>query len=266
MQWGAFMQTVILCGGMGARLKEETEYRPKPMVHLGSRPVLWHIMKTYAHYGHTEFVLPLGYKGEVIKEYFYHYEMMNSDVTVELGNRSGIQFHQQHDETGWKVTMADTGENTLKGGRIKRVERYIGNEPFMLTYGDGVADIDISALLRFHRAHGRIATVTGINPTARFGELKTDGDVVNVFAEKPQVAEGDGLVSGGFFVFEPQIFNYLSDKRECDLEYGALEKLAREGELMVYRHSGFWACMDTLRDVEALNLMWTQGKAPWKIW
>ncbi len=260
------MKTIILCGGMGARLKEETEYRPKPMVHIGSRPVLWHIMKIYAHYGYTEFVLPLGYKGEVIKEYFYHYELMNADITVELGNRSGLCVHQAHDETGWTVTMVDTGENTLKGGRIKRVERYIGNETFMLTYGDGVANIDISAVLGFHRSHGRIATVTGVNPAARFGELKTEGDSVKIFSEKPQAAEGSALVSGGFFVFEPQIFDYLSGEKECDLEYGALEKLAGMGELMVYRHSGFWACMDTLRDVEGLNKMWVQGNAPWKIW
>jgi len=250
------MKVVILCGGMGARLKEETEYRPKPMVHIGSRPVLWHIMKIYAQHGHAEFVLPLGYKGEVIKEYFYHYELMNSDITVELGNRAGLCFHQQHDEAGWKI----------KGGRIKRVQQYVGDETFMLTYGDGVANIDISALLDYHRAHGKVATLTGVNPAARFGELKTEGNLVKVFSEKPQAAGDEGLISGGYFVFEPKIFDYLSDTKECDLEYGALERLAHENELMVYRHSGFWACMDTLRDVEALNKMWAEENAPWKIW
>lgn len=260
------MKTVILCGGMGARLKEETEYRPKPMVQIGNRPILWHIMKVYAQYGHYEFILPLGYKGEMIKDYFYNYELMNSDVTVELGQQGGMTVHQPHDEAGWKVTMSDTGEDTLKGGRVKRVQRYIDDETFMLTYGDGVADVDIDALLAFHKSHGKAATVTGINPAARFGELKTEGDKVKVFSEKPQVADDDGLISGGFFVFEPRIFDYLSDAKECDLEYGALEKLAAEGELMLYRHSGFWACMDTLRDVEALNQMWQNSAAPWKIW
>jgi len=260
------MKVIILCGGIGARLREETEYRPKPMVHIGNRPILWHIMKLYAHCGHNDFVLPLGYKGEMIKEYFYHYELMNADVTVELGRDKQIELHQQHDESGWKVTMADTGEDTLKGGRIKRVQKYIGDETFMLTYGDGVADVDLTALVAFHKAHGKVATVTGVNPAARFGELRTEGNRVLVFKEKPRTASEDGLISGGFFVFEPRIFEYLSDAKECDLEYGALEKLADEGELMVYRHSGFWACMDTLRDVEALNKMWTTGKAAWKVW
>ncbi len=260
------MKVVILCGGIGARLKEETEYRPKPMVNIGNRPILWHIMKVYARYGHTEFVLPLGYKGETIKEYFCNYEMMNSDITVELGKSKERKVHQHHDEAGWRITMADTGEDTLKGGRIKRVQQYVGNETFMLTYGDGVARIDIDSLLAFHRAHGKSATVTGINPLARFGELKIEGDRVSRFSEKPAVEDTDGLVSGGFFVFEPKIFDYLSDAKECDLEYGALERLAAEGELMVYRHSGFWACMDTLRDVEALNAMWATGKAAWKVW
>ncbi len=260
------MKVIILCGGIGARLREETEYRPKPMVNIGNRPVLWHIMKIYAHFGHHEFILPLGYKGEMIKEYFYHYELMNSDITVELGNDKRVAVHQQHDETGWKITMSDTGEDTLKGGRIKRVQHYVGDETFMLTYGDGVADVNIDALLAFHRSHGKVATLTGVNPAARFGELKIEGDAVKVFSEKPQAADDAGLISGGFFVFEPKIFDYLSDAKECDLEYGALERLAAEGELMVYRHSGFWACMDTLRDVDALNKMWRDGKAPWRAW
>lgn len=259
------MKVIILCGGAGTRLREETEYRPKPMVNIGPRPILWHIMKHYARYGHTEFVLPLGYKGEMIKDYFCHYELMNTDVTIELGKRDSYQLHQGHDEAGWKVTLADTGEDTLKGGRIKRVQRYIGDDTFMLTYGDGVSNIDIDTLLAFHRAHGKIATVTGVNPLARFGELQTNGEKVTSFLEKQQTAEG-GLISGGFFVFEDKIFDYLNETKECDLELGALEQLARDGELMVYRHDGFWFCMDTLRDVEALNKMWSKGDAPWKTW
>jgi len=259
------MKCVILCGGIGTRLREETEYRPKPMVNIGPRPILWHIMKIFAHYGHTDFVLPLGYKGDIIKDYFSHYELMNTDVTIELGKPNGIYLHQSHDEKGWKITLADTGENTLKGGRIKRVQKYVGKETFLLTYGDGVADIDLDKLIKFHRSHGRIATVTGINPLARFGEMQIQGNSVTSFREKPQDMES-GLACGGFFVFEEKVFDYLSEEESSDLEYGALERLADEGQLMVYRHDGFWYCMDTLRDVEALNKMWNEGNAPWKIW
>jgi len=260
------MQTVILCGGLGTRLREETEYRPKPMVNIGNRPILWHIMKIYAHYRHQEFILALGYKGEMIKDYFYHYEIINNDVTLELGHHGTFQMHDCHNEAGWKVTLANTGENTLKGGRIKRIEKYITDETFMLTYGDGVADINIDALLQFHFSHGKIATLSGINPTAQFGELKTDGDQVKSFQEKPQKRETGGMVSGGFFVLNRKIFDYLADDETCDFEYGALERLAEEGELMVYRHDGFWACMDTLRDMERLNRLWDEGNAKWKIW
>ena len=259
------MKTVILCGGLGTRLREETEYRPKPMVHIGSRPILWHIMKHYACYGHTEFILPLGYKGEMIKEYFCHYELMNTDVTVELGKPNAVRMHQAHGEAGWKITLADTGEHTLKGGRIKRVKKHVGDQTFLLTYGDGVGDVDIDALIDFHRSHGKIATVTGVNPLARFGELHIEGDRVVSFLEKPPPGSG-ALISGGFFVFEAGIFDWLDDTSDGDLEYGALKRLAGEGQLMIYRHSGFWCCMDTLRDVEALNQMWANGKAPWKTW
>lgn len=259
------MNVVILCGGAGTRLREETEFRPKPMVHIGDKPIIWHIMKIYAHYGHTDFILPLGYKGEMFKEYFHHYEMMNSDVTLELGNPDSMTLHQSHQEAGWKITLSDTGEHTLKGGRIKRIEKYVSGDCFLLTYGDGVADIDIDALVAFHRAHGRVATVTGVSPTARYGELHTARDQVVSFAEKPSARES-ALISGGFFVFNREIFNHLSDDRQCDLEYGVLEYLAKTGELMVYRHHGFWYCMDTLRDFEALNHMWKRNQAPWKIW
>lgn len=259
------MKVVILCGGIGTRLKEETVYMPKPMVHIGTRPILWHIMKIFAHYGHTEFVLPLGYRGEMIKDYFCHYELMNTDVTVELGKPESLMLHQAHEESGWKITLSDTGQDTLKGGRLKRVQKYVGNETFMLTYGDGLADIDIDKLLAFHKAHGKMATVTGISAVARFGELGVAGDKVESFMEKPDSSSGN-LISGGFFVLEPGIFEYLSEEASCDLEYGAMERLAKEGELRMYSHDGFWSCMDTLRDVEALNKMWAEGEAKWKVW
>jgi glucose-1-phosphate cytidylyltransferase len=258
------MRVVILCGGAGTRLREETEFRPKPMVSIGERPVLWHIMKYYAQFGVRGFILALGYKGEMIKNYFCHYELMNNDVTIELGRPENIFIHQCHDEAGWKITLADTGEKTLKGGRLKKVEKYITDETFMMTYGDGIADVDIDALLAFHHSHGKIATVTAINPTSRFGEMKTDGDRVISFREKPQ--DGESLINGGFFVFNRPVFDYLTPSDSCDLEIGPLENIAREGQLMVYKHRGFWACMDTLRDMEYLNKIWVSGQARWKIW
>ncbi len=258
------MKVVILCGGLGTRLREETEFRPKPMVNIGNRPILWHIMKIYAHYGHKEFILGLGYKGEMIKEYFYHYEIMNNDVTLELGCPEKICIHQTHEENGWLVTLADTGEKALKGARLKKVEKYITDDEFMVTYGDGVADIDINALLAFHRSHGKLATVTGINPASRFGELKIKGNHVEAFNEKPKTSSG--LISGGFFVFNKSIFDYLSADDNCDLEIGALEEIVREGQLMVYKNTGSWACMDTLRDMDYLNKLWNENKAFWKVW
>jgi glucose-1-phosphate cytidylyltransferase len=259
------MQVIILCGGLGTRLREETEFRPKPMVKIGDRPILWHIMKTYAAFGHHDFILPLGYKGEMIKEYFWNYELMNSDVTIELGRTDAHCLHKCHDEEGWKITLASTGEDALKGARIKRVQKYVSDDTFMLTYGDGVAAINIDDLLKFHRGHGRAATLTGVLPTARFGELSIQDNRVASFREKPVVSDR-GYVSGGFFVFTTRLFDYLDETEAGDLETGALERLAAEGELMVYRHHGFWACMDTLRDVESLNRLWAAGQAPWKIW
>lgn len=259
------MKVVILCGGLGTRLREETEFRPKPMVNIGSRPILWHIMKIYAHYGHNDFVLALGYKGEVIKNYFCHYELMNNDVTIELGKPEQLCIHPCHEETGWKITLADTGEKALKGARLKKVEKYINNEDtFMVTYGDGVANIDIRSLLAFHHSHGKLATVTGNNPTSRFGEMMLRGNQVESFIEKPQ--DRDSLINGGFFVFNRGIFDYLLPDDNCDLEVGPLEKIAREGQLMVYKHTGFWVCVDTLRDVEYVNKLWAEGKAEWKVW
>jgi glucose-1-phosphate cytidylyltransferase len=257
-------KVVILCGGLGTRLREETEFRPKPMVNIGPRPILWHIMKYYSHFGCTNFILALGYKGEMIKNYFCHYELMNSDVTIQLGQPESMFFHHSHDEAGWRITLANTGEKALKGARLKKVEKYITDETFMVTYGDGIANVDIAALLSFHRSHGKLATVTGINPASRFGELKVDGTRVMSFSEKPH--NGKSLVNGGFFVFERSIFNYLSIDDACDLEVGPLEQIARDGQLMVYKHSGFWACMDTLRDTEYLNKLWNEGQAKWKTW
>ena len=258
------MQVIILCGGIGTRLREETEFRPKPMVNIGSYPILWHIMKYYSQFGCKDFVLALGYKGETIKNYFCHYELMNNDVTIALGQPEKMRIHYTHDEAGWKITLVDTGEKALKGARLKKLERYITGDTFMMTYGDGIADVDINELLAFHKAHGKMATVTGINPAARFGELKIDGDRVETFREKPQ--HGDGLISGGFFVFNRKILDYLTTDDLCDLEIGPLEQIAKEGQLMVYKHRGFWACMDTLRDMEYLNKIWNDGKAKWKIW
>jgi glucose-1-phosphate cytidylyltransferase len=258
------VKTVILCGGLGTRLREETEFRPKPMVTIGGRPILWHIMKIYATQGYDDFVLALGYKGEMIKNYFHNYEIMNNDVTIELGHPEKIRIHHSHDEKGWRITLADTGEKALKGARLKKIQKYITEDTFMMTYGDGVGDVDIKALLAFHASHGELATLTGINPASRFGELKVIGDKVMTFKEKPQ--ESDGLVNGGFFVFNRKIFDYLTEDNDCDLEFGPLEKIANAGELMVYRHGGFWACMDTLRDMDYLNKMWDAQQAPWKIW
>lgn len=263
------MKVVILCGGLGTRMPEETEFRPKPMVHIGDRPILWHIMKIYAHFGHTEFILALGYKGDMIKDYFCHYEIINNDVTLELGKPESLRLHYSHDEAGWKVTLANTGEAALKGARVKRVEKYISDDTFMITYGDGLADVNINELVAFHKRHGKIATVTGVNPGSRFGELKIKGNVVESFFEKPHPSDSilnHGYLNGGFFVFERKIFDYLRDDDDCDLEYGTLEQLASEGQLMVYKHDGFWACMDTIRDREFLNRIWNEGKPEWKVW
>ena len=258
------MKVVILCGGLGTRLREETEFRPKPMVEIGSKPILWHIMKIYSHYGIKDFVLSLGYKGEMIKEYFYHYEILNNDFTIELGNKKNIEIHSNNAEKDWRITLADTGDKALKGARLKRVQQYVDDDSFMLTYGDGVADVDINALLSFHKKHGKLATVTGINPASHFGELKIKGDQVESFSEKPR--DGDGLINGGFFVFNKGVFDYLSADENCDLEIGPLEKIAGEGQLMVYKHRGSWTCMDTIRDMEYLNKLWVEGRAGWKVW
>ncbi len=257
------MKTVILCGGLGTRLREETEFRPKPMVNIGDRPILWHIMKNYAHYGHKDFVLCLGYKGEMVRDYFYHYEVMNNDITIQLSSPKKINVYENNQENDWRVTLIDTGQKSLKGSRLKKIEKYVDGDEFMVTYGDGVSDVDINSLLKFHRRHGKIATLTGVNPTSRFGELDIKENQVISFSEKPD--NGHNFINGGFFVFNKEIFNYLSVDDNCDLEIGALEKIAQEEQLMIYKHKGFWSCMDTLRDTEYLNDLWKKEK-PWAIW
>jgi glucose-1-phosphate cytidylyltransferase len=259
------MKVVILCGGQGTRLREETEVRPKPMVEVGGKPVLWHLMKLYAHHGLAEFVLCLGYKGYLIKDFFLNYEARMNDFTVRLGARPGVEYQNGHPEEGWLVTLAETGEYAMTGARVRRVRRYLGDEPFCLTYGDGLGDIDIPGLLRFHRSHGKIGTVTGVRPPQRFGELITDGGAVRTFSEKPQVTEG--MINGGFFVFEPEfVERYLDDREDLVLELDPLQRLAADGELMVWQHEGFWQPMDTFREWKILEELWSSGRAPWKVW
>ena len=252
---------VILCGGMGTRLREETEYKPKPMVEIGGRPILWHIMKIYANYGFTDFILCLGYKGSVIKEYFLSYEMMCNDCTVHLGKKNRITCQSNHTEQDFNITLIDTGLHTMTGGRIKRIEQYITTDKFMVTYGDGLADVNIRELIKFHTSHGKVATLTATQPPSRFGilDLAANGKV-NRFREKV----GAEWINGGFFVFNRQVFDYLDI--ECVLEQKTMEKLAQDSQLMAFAHEGFWMGMDTYREYEMLNAMWDSGTAPWKIW
>jgi glucose-1-phosphate cytidylyltransferase len=254
-------KVVILCGGQGTRMREETEYRPKPMVEVGGRPLLWHIMKIYAAAGLTDFVCCLGYRGAMIKQYFLEYRNLAADVTVNL--RSGdVRYHSSEGED-WNVTLVDTGEDAMTGARVKRVGHHLDGDLFLCTYGDGLADVDIASLIEFHRSHGRLATLTGVHPPSRFGELVHDRARVDRFAEKPA---GSTLVSGGFFVFDRRVLDRLELDSSCVLERGPLEGLARDGELTVYRHDGFWQCADTVRDVELLRALWDGGRAPWRVW
>ena len=257
------MKVVILCGGFGSRLREETEFRPKPMVEIGEHPILWHIMKTYASYGYNEFILCLGYKGEMIKEYFYHYKMRNSDFTIDLSN-DDISIHEFRDDNDWKVTLADTGQLAMTGARVKRIEKYIEGDIFMLTYGDGVTDLNVNHLLEYHKSHGKIGTVTGVFPPSRYGELMIEGDRVLSFKEKPKVYAG--AINGGYFVFNRSLFDYLSDDDQCILERKPLERLAQDDQLRVYLYKGFWQCMDTYRDLKYLTELWAGGNAPWRVW
>jgi len=234
------------------------------MVEIGGRPILWHIMKIYTHYGFKDFIICLGYKGNMIKQYFLNYEAMNNDFTVLLGNYSDIRFHSNHREKDWHVTLADTGEEAQTGARVKKIERYIDGDLFMLTYGDGVANINIKELVEYHKSHGKIGTMTGVHPSSRFGELVVKDNKIVVFNEKPQVTEG--LINGGFFVFNKKFFKYLKADDNCYLEKEPLENLAADGELMVYPYDGFWQCVDTYRELELLNNLWKSPNPPWKVW
>lgn len=255
------MKTVILAGGLGSRLAEETTLRPKPMVAVGQHPMLWHIMSIYAHYGLKDFVIALGYKGEYIKRYFLDYHALQCDLSIDLSNGQVVKHGNA--PLDWRVKLIDTGVHTLTGGRVARLRETVGSGTFMVTYGDGVADIDINALLKTHREGGRLATVTAVRPPARFGGLHFDGDAVSAFSEKPQI--GEGWINGGFLVFEPEIFDLLSHDDDS-LEVTLLEKLATQGQLSAYRHEGFWQCADTLRDLNYMRDQWNGGTAPWKVW
>lgn len=257
------MQVVILCGGQGTRMREETEYRPKPLVEVGGRPVLWHIMRLFAHHGLREFVLCLGYRGDMIRQYFLNYKSMTRDCRVNLHTGNIVHFNGVPN-IDWDVTLADTGLDTMTGGRVQKAARHIAKgEPFIVTYGDGLANVDIGQLIAFHKSHGKLATVTTVRPQSRFGILDIEsGGQVTRFAEKPQ---SDGWMNAGYFVFQPQVLDYI-DGDDCILERGPLERLAREGQLMAHRHDGFFFAMDTYREYLTLNEMWNSGNAPWKVW
>jgi glucose-1-phosphate cytidylyltransferase len=258
---GAEVKAVILAGGLGSRLAEETELKPKPLVEIGGRPILWHIMKHYAHHGIREFYIALGYKGEGVKRHFLEYYPVSGDLTVRLASGE-VEFHERERED-WTVHLFDTGLQTMTGGRVKRLEPHLAGDTFMATYGDGVSDVDLGELLRFHRSHGKLATLTAVRPPARFGGIVFDGDLVARFTEKPQI--GEGWINGGFLVFEPGIFRYLENDG-TSLEADAMERLAADGQLAAYRHDGFWQCMDTLRDVRLLEGLWQGGSPPWRVW
>ncbi len=259
------MKTVILCGGQGTRLREQTEVLPKPMVEIGGRPILWHIMKYYAHFGLKEFVLCLGYKGHVIKEYFLNYELRTNDFTLDLGQQPTVRVDRRNEEADWKVSLVETGEKAMTGARVFRIRDHIGSEPFCLTYGDGLCSVNINELLAFHRTHGKLVTVTGVRPPGRFGELELEGNRVRAFAEKPQVTES--FINGGFFVFEPAFIDrYLSDDDDLTLEREPLQSAAADGEMMMFPHSGFWQCMDTYREWKLLEDLWETGAAEWHVW
>jgi glucose-1-phosphate cytidylyltransferase len=256
------MKVAILAGGLGSRISEETEIKPKPMVEIGGRPILWHIMKHYGHYGYKDFTIALGYKGEYIKRYFVDYASLHSDLTVGLRDGSVTRNGNGSSPDDWTVHLIDTGPDTATGGRIKRLAPHLGDETFMLTWGDGVSNIDLERLLAFHRAHGKLATLTAVRPPARFGHLDLDGDRISEFSEKPQI--GEGWINGAFFVLEPGVFDYI-DGDATQWEREPLEGLARDGQLMAYRHDDFWQCMDTLRDKKLLEELWNNG-APWRTW
>lgn len=257
-------EVVILCGGKGLRLSEETMLKPKPMVEIGGKPILWHIMKIYSHYGYNKFILALGYRGDYIKEYFYNYRILCRDFTMAMDPHKSPEMHDGNENCEWEITFIDTGQDTLKGGRIKRLEKFIKSDNFHLTYGDGVADIDIKKLYSFHLSHKGTGTITAVRPPSRFGELALSGNKVTDFEEKPQL--GSGVINGGFFVFKKEFLKYLTPDKNCDFEFGALQQLAHDGKLHAYKHPGFWQCMDNVRDRDYLNRLWESNKADWKVW
>lgn len=256
------MKVVILAGGFGTRISEESQFKPKPMIEIGGMPILWHIMKLYSYYGYNEFIVCAGYKQEVIKEWFGDYFLHTSDITFDFTKGNEVIVHRQHAEA-WKVTVVDTGLNTMTGGRLKRIKKYIDNELFFMTYGDGVCDVDISQLVNHHKTHAKLATLTAVQPDGRFGIMDMDGDFIGSFREKSK--NDTGWINGGFMVLEPQVLNYIPDD-SMPFEREPLEKLANEGQLVNYKHFGFWQCMDTLRDKQKLEELWETGKAPWKVW
>jgi len=259
------MKVVILAGGYGTRIRDVADDIPKPMIPIGPYPILWHIMKYYASFGHHEFVLCLGYKGNVIRDFFLNYEAYTRDVTLDLGNSSALSFHSNHAESDWRVTLADTGLNAMTGARVARISRYIGDEDFMLTYGDGVGDVDLDALMVFHRSHGKVLTVSGVRPPGRFGELRCDaGGLVTEFNEKPQAT--GGRISGGYFVANRRLFDYLGSNEGLVFEQEPMRRLVEEGNLMVYEHDGFWQPMDTSREYQVLNSLYAREEAPWVRW
>lgn len=256
------MKVVLLAGGFGTRISEESQFKPKPMISIGGMPILWHIMKEYATYGYDDFIVCAGYKQEYIKEYFSNYYLHNSNITFDFKHDNKVTVHE-NDSEPWNVTIVDTGLNTMTGGRVKRIAPYIGNETFMLTYGDGVCDVPIDKLVDFHKSHGRICTMTAVKPEGRFGILDIDGSEIKSFREKSK--NDVGYINGGYMVLEPEIFDYISDD-STTFEREPLESIAREGQLMAFKHNGFWQCMDTLRDREKLEKLWANGNAPWKVW
>ncbi len=256
------MKAILLAGGLGTRLREETEFRPKPMVEVGGRPILWHIMKNLSHFGITDFIIATGYKSSVIKDYFLNYEAQTNDFTIQLGDRDSLAIHGAHDEASWKVTVAFTGDETMTGGRVFRASKYLDEEPFLVTYGDGLADVDIDALRSTHTAAGVLGTVTSVQPTSRFGVMDvSETGTVTRFREKPKM---DGWINIGFMVLEKEALKFFDD--DCVLEQGPLVELANAGELNAYRHEGFWQPMDTFRESKMLNELWASGEAPWKMW
>lgn len=259
------MKVIILAGGLGTRISEESYLRPKPMIEIGEQPILWHIMKYYSHFGFNDFIICCGYKGHMIKEYFADYYLHRSDVTFDFSAENRMTVHENIAEP-WKVTLVDTGLNTQTGGRIKRVQKYIGDETFMLTYGDGVSDVDLDALIRQHQESGKLVTLTGVQPGGRYGVLDLDGTGVSVSGFREKAKEDGGWINGGFMVMEPAVFDYLSEAESCVLEQEPMETLACKGNLGIYKHTGFWQCMDTQRDRGKLENLWSQGVAPWKLW